>query len=279
MAWLDATLDSLAQQPVCGYEAEAAPASEPTALAALALIAGWRSNSARPALDWLAGIQAEDGSVGIRAGQTPGWPTSLAVLAWKAAKAGPAYRQQIDRGVAWILAAHGETSPRAPEYGHDTEVPGWSFAEKTSCWIEPTALHVTALKAVGQTQHPRTRHGVRLLIDRLLPGGGCNYGNTVVLGQTLRPHIQPTGVALLALRGEMDSTGRSARSVDWLRRTIGGETTPASLAWAILGLSAHGATPADASAWLAAAADRVMSSGNSPHKLALLAVAEKGWPA
>jgi hypothetical protein len=279
MSWLDTTLDLLAQQPVCGYERSAAPASEPTALAALALVAGWRSTSAKPALVWLAGIQAADGSVGIRAGEGPGWPTSLAVLAWHAAKAGPTYERQVARAVAWILAARGETSPRSAEYGHDPEVPGWSFAEKTSCWIEPTALHVTALKAVGQAQHARTRDGVRLLVDRLLPGGGCNYGNTVVLGQMLRPHVQPTGVALLALRGEKDTSGRIARSVDWLRRTIGSETTPVSLAWAILGLHAQGAMPAAAVEWLAAAADRVTKSGNSPHKLALLALAAKGWPA
>ena len=205
------------------------------------------------------------------------------MLAWQAAKAGAeckdSYKDSIVRAVAWILAAHGETCPRAPEYGHDTELPGWSYAENTSCWIEPTALHVTALKAVGQSTHARTRDGLRLLIDRLLPGGGCNYGNTVVLGQTLRPHVQPTGVALLALAGETDASGHLAKSVAWLRRSIGSETTTVSLAWALVGLRAHGALPSESDAWLAAAASRASQSGNSPHKLALLALAAKGWPA
>lgn len=279
MSWYDATLDLLAKQPVCGYERDAAPASEPTALAALALVAGWRSASAKPALDWLASTQAADGSVGIRPGQTPGWPTSLAVMAWWAANAGAAYERQTRLAVQWILVAHGETSPRSREYGHDTEVPGWSFAEGTSCWIEPTALHVAALKAVGQSQHARTRDGVRLIVDRLLPSGGCNYGNTVVLGQTLRPHVQPTGVALLALAGEQDAAGRIGRSVEWLRRTIGRETTPASLGWAVLGVRAHGSLPGECDDWLAAASERVKRAGSSPHKLALLALAAKGWPA
>jgi hypothetical protein len=279
MPWLDPIFDKLAEQPVCGYERDAAPASEPTALAALALIAGGRPGDARPALDWLARLQAKDGSVGIRQDQSPGWPTSLAVLAWQAAKAGGQYKDSIVRAVGWILAAHGETCPRAPEYGHDTELPGWSYAENTSCWIEPTALHVTALKAVGQSPHARTRDGVRLLIDRLLPGGGCNYGNTVVLGQTLRPHVQPTGIALLALAGETDNSGRLDKSIAWLARSIGPETTTLSLAWALVGLQAHSALPRESDAWLAAAATRANKSGNSPHKLALLALAAKGWPA
>ncbi len=278
MPWLDATLDLLASRPVCGYERDAAPASEPTALAALALVAGGRTADAQPALDWLAHIQHRDGSVGIREGQTPGWPTSLAVLAWRAAVPLEHYRTQMGRAVAWILAAHGETTPQVSDFGHNPEIPGWSYAENTSCWLEPTALHVTALKAAGQSQHARTRDGVRLLIDRLLPGGGCNYGNTVVLGQMLRPHIQPTGIALLALAGETDPSGRLTKSVAWQRRSIGPDTTSASLAWALLGLRAHGALPTEADDWLAAAAGRTNRSGQSPHKLALLALAAKGWP-
>ncbi len=116
------------------------------------------------------------------------------------------------------------------------------------------------------------------MIDRLLPGGGCNYGNTVVLGQMLRPHIQPTGIALLALSGETDASGRLAKSVAWLGRSIGPETTAASLAWALLGLRAHGALPTQADDWLAAAESRTNKTGKSPHKLALLALAAKGWP-
>ena len=68
----------------------------------------------------------------------------------------------------------------------------------------------------------------------------------------LRPHIQPTGIALLALSGEADTSGRLGKSVAWLRRSIGNETTSASLAWAVLGLGTHGALPSEADAWLAA---------------------------
>jgi hypothetical protein len=54
------------------------------------------------------------------------------------------------------------------------------------------------------------------------------------------------------------------------------ETTPASLAWGLLGLAAHGVTLPDASNWLEAAAKHVQSHDSSPHKLALLALAAIG---
>src|SRR2546428_787916 len=83
--------------------------------------------------------------------------------------------------------------------------------------LAATAMHVLALKAAGHRDHPRTREAVRLLIDRLLPGGGCNYGNTIVLGQELRPQLQPTGLAMLALAGETDPDGRVAMSLAYLK--------------------------------------------------------------
>jgi hypothetical protein len=278
MTWFDSTLDELARQRVCGYAPDAAPATEPTALAALALHEHGRGAAARPALDWLARIQGDDGSVGVREGEaTPAWPTSLAVVAWRVV-ARDSFGGRIERAVAWILAAHGETTPRAAEFGHDTEIDAWSYAEGTHSWIEPTALHVAALKAAGRGGHERTRAGVRMLIDRQLPGGGCNYGNTSVLGQMLRPHVQPTGIALVALAGEEDSSGRLGKSVAWLAGSIGPRTTAASLGWALLGLRAHDGAPDRAHEWLAAAQRRVLDHDRSPHKLALLALAAKGWP-
>jgi hypothetical protein len=70
--------------------------------------------------------------------------------------------------------------------------------------------------------------------------------------------------------------GRIAKSIAWLRRSIGSETTAASLAWAILGLKAQGAHPPQADEWLAAAG--TTSQLPSPHASALLALAAKGWP-
>jgi hypothetical protein len=279
MTWLDEATDSLAENPLCGYAADAAPASEPTALAALALHANGHGQAARPALDFLSRLQAKDGSVGVREGEpTPGWPTSLAVIAWRTIDPRK-FEREAAAGLKWILEARGETLPRAPQFGHDTEIAAWSYAENTHSWVEPTAFAVAALKRAGLSQHKRTRDGVRMLLDRLLPGGGCNYGNTYVLGQLLRPHVQPTGIALLALAGEQDADGRIAKSVAWLRRSLVPETTASSLSWGLIGLSAHGVHIPESDEWLKLAYERVMRRDRSPHKLVLLVLAAKGWPA
>lgn len=297
MVWLTSTLDTLASQPVIGYAPGQSPATEPTALAALALIAGGKTKLAAAALDFLVTCQGSDGAVGIRAGEPcPGWPTSLAVLAWRAADDAIGRRDfqpNIRRGSDWILEARGTTLPTSPEMGHNTQLVAWSWADKTHSWIEPTAMHVLALKRIGLGTHARVREAVKLLLDRLLPDGGCNYGNTVVLGQRLRPHVQPTGLAMLALAGEdhkpeaqakenVDSPnspvprlrfGLVQSSLDYLHRSLVPPVTATSLAWAILGLRAHGIELPNADAFLAEAFDRVQAHDRSPHKLALLALA------
>jgi hypothetical protein len=140
----------------------------------------------------------------------------------------------------------------------------------THSWIEPTALHVRALKNAGYTGHPRVREAVRMLLDRLLPGGGCNYGNTWVLGQLLRPHVQPTGIALVALAGETDSRGRIAASLDYLDRQPGDRLGAASLSWAVLALAAHQRPVDGHGEWIDAAAQR---NRHVPHRRALLILA------
>ena len=59
-------ITQLAKSPVCGYQAEADGATEPTALSALALAANGQPDAAREAADWLAVSQATDGSVSVR---------------------------------------------------------------------------------------------------------------------------------------------------------------------------------------------------------------------
>ena len=276
MNWLETTLETLSTHPLIGYEAQAAPATEPTAIAALSLIAHGKHESAKLAVDFLASIQSADGSVGVREKEPdPKWPTSLAVLAWLAYDK-QAYAAKIDRAVHWILASKGKAMEQTNDMGHNTQLVGWSWAEGTHSWIEPTAFHLLALKATGHADNLRTREGVTLLLDRQLPSGGCNYGNTSVLGQMLRPHVQPTGIALLALAKEQDQGSRIAKSVAWLRIALSEATTPTSLAWGLLGLAAHGVAMPNAPKWLEAAARQVQIHDGSPYKLALLTLASAG---
>jgi hypothetical protein len=224
--------------------------------------------------------------------ESPGWPTALAILANVYASrsgcpdvlglrgerdfAADGQHDSSDRfnGVSalrWLVETKGSVHDRGPLLGHDSTLVGWPWVVGTHSWSEPTALAVLALKAAGKREHQRTREAVQLLHDRLLPDGGCNYGNTTVLGQTLRPHVAPTGIVLLALHAETDD-GRIARSLDYLERQINGETTAVSLSYAVWGLARYCRRLPAATGWLAAAASR-RTTQNSPHRMALLLLA------
>lgn len=278
MDWSEKALQLLVAEPACGYYAGQQPASEPTALAALALAAHGQPKPAGRAAEWLADLQAEDGGVGVRReANIPRWPTALAILAWIACdgRAGR-FRASIDKAVDWALSHSGESLDPAGVHGHDVTLIGWPWVIGTYSWMEPTALQVAALKAAGQRNHPRTREAVQMLVDRQIASGGCNYGNNIVLGQTLRPHVLPTGMVLTALAGEFDSRGRIFRSLAYLRKAMSLKTTTCSMAWGLSGLAAHGRTPPDAARWLDAASRRLDKRQESPHQRALLLLASLG---
>jgi hypothetical protein len=269
------SLDRLAAALPCGYSPSTAPATEPTALAAMAMLAHDRRDAAQPALVWLAELQSHDGSLGINKRETsPCWPTGLAVLAWSLAP--DEFQGNIERATAWLLDARGKPQPRSPQMGHDSTLIGWPWVLGTHSWIEPTAFNVLALKAAGRAQHPRTREAVRLLVDRLLPTGGCNYGNTTVLGQTLRPHLAPTGLVLLALACEDLNDTRVANSLDYLEQELSLRTSCTSLCYGLMGLAAHGRFPHSAASWLKAACKRLEERHPGDWKLALIALAALG---
>jgi hypothetical protein len=108
--------------------------------------------------------------------------------------------------------------------GHNGMLVGWPWVSGTHSWVEPTSLALLAMGREGRAGHPRAREGVRVLIDRAIPGGGWNVGNTVVFGTRLRPSPGPSGLALLALAkvdppwGVISSPGHP--------KVPGGATTP-----------------------------------------------------
>jgi hypothetical protein len=277
MPWLEKALVRLASADGWPYHNGGPAAAEPTALAALALTAHGRDAAAERAIAWLTRAQAADGTVGVTEEQnSPCWPTALAVLAWLAweeSHQATRHRGCIQRAIQWTLAARGDTSPRSPLIGHDTTLTGWPWVIGTHSWLEPTAWFVLALKAAGLGEHPRTREAVRLLVDRLLPSGGCNYGNTVVMGQELLPHVQPTGLVLLALAGESISDPRFGRSVDYLETNLQARLGPASLAFAVVGLTAHRRRPANWEALFQQVPQHQSLVGVRPYTDALIALA------
>ncbi len=254
MSFVRKHLDQLAAANRWTYRASNESAAEPAAWAAIALAAHGRSDAAAAAANGLGDLQCLDGSVGVAQTQEePRWPTSLALLAWRTVDGltgAGAYSDSIDRAARWCLSDRGQAGQRSPQIGHDPTLVGWSWAANTATWLEPTCYFVMGLAAAGFGKHPRVVEGCRVIIDRLLPSGGANYGNTIVLGQPLLAHVAPTGVALAALAGREPATRRVDRSIDLLLSHVGPATTPISLAWACLGLTAHGRRPSAADAWI-----------------------------
>lgn len=280
-AWVETTVDQLAAAPMWAYDAGGTPMSEPTAWAALTLAGHGRTEAAERACQWLANIRGTDGSVGISAAEaTPQWPTAAAVLAWLAfdrQRETPEFADAAQRAIRWLFGIRGTAAASTGDtVGHDTTLIAWPWVEGTHSWLEPTAWAVLALKATGQHDHPRTRDGVRVMIDRLLPEGGCNYGNTFVLGQKLIAHLEPTGLVLAALAGETDTDGRISKTITYAAESIGPTTTAASLAYVLIGLAAHGRYPSTANNWLEAAAERTRRRPGAQHRLMLLCAAALG---
>lgn len=276
-------LERLAACEFFGYAADGPAASEPTALAALALLENDKPERARHACEWLAERQNDDGSVGVADGQAePCWPTSLAILAWeKAAKqnAWPAaeeLRSSVRRALEWLMAAKGEALRRSPQFGHDTTLIGWPWVAGTHSWIEPTAFAVLVLRATGNVDHPRCQEAIRLLVDRQLSKGGANYGNTFVLGQELLPHTLPSAISLLALAQLGLDDPRIASSLSWLQNAVEQERGTPSLCFGLLALEAHGKPHPKCGELIAAAEKRLARRTLSGYQLALLAHARLG---
>lgn len=257
----------------CGYSSDGAWMSEPTAFACLALAAHDEYSVAIRFAHQLAEAQLDNGAVSANNEQdSPAWTTSLAILAWLACDQ-DLFQTNIDRALDWAVATHGRTQERNDQIGHDTTILGWSWAAETHAWMEPTCMFVIALKAAGLGDHTRVREGVRLVTDRLLTEGGCNFGSTFVLGQATLPQVESTGLAMLALGEEANRDPRVERSLRYLEENLSAKTTAASLCYGLFGLTAHDRRPAPASDWIAAAAYREIVRGPNAYKLALLALA------
>lgn len=269
---MERLLDQLQHLTPGGYAPGAPPAAEPTAWSAMALAGAGRNDHADRAARWLAELQNRDGSVpAVDSRDGPFWTTSLAIMAWL--RCDPArYEQPTQAAIDWLLETEGTKIGYSPHIGHNTKLVGWSWNPATHSWLEPTAFAVLALRQAGLADHSRTREAVELLLDRLLPGGGCNYGNTKVLDQPLLPHLQPSGIVLWALAGESVDDPRIERSLEYIEQQLHYPAGCSSLAYALLGLGAWGRRPPHAEQLIADLLARPHTQ-NNPHKLALLSLA------
>ena len=185
----------------------------------------------------LVSAQTQDGRVPVTPNNPDAcWPTALAVLAWHGSLQ---YQEPRDKALRFLLEfdeVNTVSTSEAPGV-HDTTIKGWPWIARTHPWVEPTACALFAIRACGQMAHPRAEEGIRLLLDRQLPSGGWNCGNTFTFGLESRPTAETTGVALQATAG-LTSKDAVKNSISYMQSEAALLHAPMSLAWAILGLHA-----------------------------------------
>lgn len=197
----------------------------------------------------LAAGQLEDGRVSISSSNPESfWLTPLAILAWHGSEK---HVKPRSHAIDFLLRTSGEhwLKEDGSPLAHDTSIQGWSWTENTHSWVVPTSLSILALRTSGFGEHDRVREGIRLLMDRQLPSGGWNYGNTLTYGKELYPQADCTGLALSALM-DCVSRGDVGKSISYLQSRVLQVRTPLSLGWGILGLGAWGRRPKQATAWV-----------------------------
>ncbi len=244
-----------------------------TAWAALAWSLSGDQERARAAASALVSAQGPDGRLST-APQHPGssWPTPIAALAWRSMDG---FDTSWRRAADYLLGESGQRFER--EIGGpvaiDSSIVGWPWVERTFSWVAPTATALLALAACGEGRHARADEGRRMLLDRQLPAGGWNYGNTLVFGAELLSAPEETALALAALAGEVER-GAVDRSLRLLRAEAARVRTPLTLGWALLALAAWGERPLDADDRVEESFARVERYGGyDSADLALLALA------
>lgn len=192
----------------------------------------------------LAGRQLPDGRVALSL-QMPHihWYTALAILAWTQS---PGFEVNIQRAIDFLVRTNGISCAASVKgaISHDTSLNGWSWISGTHSWVEPTAMALIALRENGRQKHARAGDAVGLLLDRQLPGGGWNYGNTFVYGTLLRPIPEYTAIALIALHGFV-AYEKVKSSLEYLKRELEKIRTPLTLSRGICALGAWAQRPAN----------------------------------
>ena len=218
---------------------------EATCLAELAL-APERQASSSAAILFLLKSQLSDGGWPAFLGDSEGsWTTALALCTLNSTGDFTAAREKAFR---WLYAERGreghwlwrwkfKTSDRNVRF--DPDKYGWPWVTGSASWV-PTAFSIIAIEQFtvcnrSEESEKRIHLGVEMLLDRACVDGGWNSGNSLVYGVPLRPHVEATAIALLALQDE-HRTEMIQKSLSWLRQNAASVDSVSSLAWCILSL-------------------------------------------
>ena len=246
---------SASQNPDGGWGAVRGRQSntESTSFSALALsrVGPPAKSLAAPGLAWLRQRQNADGSWPLTASTTTGsWTTALAVTCLAGVDDA---RLDVQRGVEWLLSHRGRTlgvlasvlyrlSPGRMTARLNPDLQGWAWTANEFSWVEPTAYALIALKKVGPSHRGAAvttiAEAEQMLYDRACPGGGWNYGNSVVYGQPLPPYLETTAMALIALQDHRGDE-RNRMGFEALTRMAADAASGWGLGWSILCLRIH----------------------------------------
>ena len=219
---------------------------EATCLAGLALGSAGHGNAVST-VPFLKRSQLSDGGWPAFQGDSEGaWTTALALCALTMLNE---VSEASDKALRWLLESRGKeghwfwrwkfkTSDRNVRF--DPDKYGWPWVAGSASWVIPTAFSIVAIKQFtvcnrSAASESRIHTGVDMLLDRACVDGGWNSGNSVVYGVPLRPHVEATAIALLALRDEQ-RTEMIQKSLSWLRQNAASIDSVSSLAWCILSL-------------------------------------------
>src|SRR5207253_6529581 len=135
---------------------------------------------------WLGRWAAGDGTYRLERGRHEAvWPTALVLYTLAELGTGAGDLAPVAQALLGLRGRPSDTRGEEDVNDIDGKLIGWPWAEGNFSWVEPTAWACLALRRVGQASHPRVAEGETLLLDRVLEGGGLNYGNRRIFGITL----------------------------------------------------------------------------------------------
>jgi hypothetical protein len=193
------------------------------------------SNASGSGIEQLLRLQRRDGGWPAFLGDSEGsWTTALASLRPQA----PVKNDWKSREGHWFWRWKFKTADRNVQF--DPDKYGWPWISGSASWVIPTAFSIIAIKQFtvcnrSEESEKRIHLGVEMLLDRACVDGGWNSGNSLVYGVPLRPHVEATAIALLALQDEQ-RTEMVQKSLSWLRQNAASVDSVSSLAWCILTL-------------------------------------------